>query len=497
MPRLCLIGMLVPAAAFGGLARPAAGAAPLLNRKSAVPVSRLPAVALSAEQPWEATWDPVTGAASITRNGIIEADDDDTCDISKPTSCGAPGSMPEWASQLNELQERGLGSVALLLATAISLSLSNIGATSRGWLALWSTPLPFSVAGHALSLRGWVNEGLMAIFFFVVGLEIKQEMRLGSLSSVKKALLPCIAAVGGMVTPILVYLGVQRLPILAGGSLSALAVPMATDIAFAMAIFSFFRSRMPPSSSAFLLTLATVDDLGAILVLATCFAHNVAFSFLAAAAVITGFLALQNRKMQSDVRVYSAGGVALWWCLLRSGVSADVAGVLAALCLSTRAMYDGERLSERLIMRLSPLSTFFIMPVFALANTAVPLGGVFASASRAASVGPAAGVGIGLLLGKPLGIFGATWAACRLGVAQMPANMRNIHLGVVSVLGAIGFTMCLLLTEVSMPAALQPLPKLVVLVSSAIASVVGALLMARLRPFKDEEEAEAPTPASA
>jgi hypothetical protein len=204
MPRLCLIGMLVPAAAFGGLARPAAGAAPLLNRKSAVPVSRLPAVALSAEQPWEATWDPVTGAASITRNGIIEADDDDTCDISKPTSCGAPGSMPEWASQLNELQERGLGSVALLLATAISLSLSNIGATSRGWLALWSTPLPFSVAGHALSLRGWVrllvrvrvrvrvsvsccsnlcllrqvNEGLMAIFFFVVGLEIKQETTL-------------------------------------------------------------------------------------------------------------------------------------------------------------------------------------------------------------------------------------------------------------------------------------------------------------------------------
>ena len=109
----------------------------------------------------------------------------------------------------------------------------------------------------------------MAIFFFVVGLEIKQEMRLGSLSSVKKALLPCIAAVGGMVTPILVYLGVQRLPFLAGGSLAALAVPMATDIAFAMAIFSFFRSRMPPSSSAFLLTLATVDDLGAILVLAT------------------------------------------------------------------------------------------------------------------------------------------------------------------------------------------------------------------------------------
>ena len=233
-----------------------------------------------------------------------------------------------------------------------------------------------------------------------------------------------------------------------------------------------------------------VDDLGAILVLATCFAHNVAPAFLAAAAAITASLAWLNRRCTNDVRLYSAGGLALWWCLLRAGVSSDIAGVLTALCLSTRAVVrldDGtsERLSERLITRLSPLSTFFIMPVFALANTAVPLGGLFAGAiAVAASLGPAAGIGLGLLLGKPLGIFGATWLACRLGVAQMPAGMKNVHLAVVSMLGAIGFTMCLLLTEVSMPPLLQPIPKLAVLISSLVASVVAAGAMARMSPVE-------------
>ena len=276
-----------------------------------------------------------------------------------------------------------------------------------------------------------------------------------------------------------------------GGSLAALTVPMATDIAFAMAIFGFFRSRMPASASVFLLTLATVDDLGAIFVLATCFASHVYPAFLVAAAGVTAALAWMCRKQSADVRLYTAGGAALWWCLLRSGISADVAGVIAALCVSTRAVVglrDGttEHLTERLITRLSPLSTFFIMPAFALANTAVPLGGLRAAAagSAASTVAPAAGIGLGLLLGKPLGIFGATWLAIKLGVAQMPEGMRNSHLGVVSVLGAIGFTMCLLLTEVAMPPLLQPIPKLAVLVSSLVASLAAAGAMARMKPVE-------------
>eukprot|EP00908_Phaeocystis_cordata_P021000 Transcript_3303.p1 GENE.Transcript_3303~~Transcript_3303.p1 ORF type:complete len:401 (+),score=122.47 Transcript_3303:74-1276(+) len=275
-------------AAFGGAATTLSPVAPLLLRpKSAVPMravrQRVHLIELTAE-PAETpeltdaellsatTLDALakpkrsplamlyTCAASVKRTVVnLLGVADDECDIMTPTACGG-SATPQWIYMLNELQERGLGSIILLLATAVSLTLTNLASTAAWWLPFWSTPVGPMVGGHALSPRGWVNEGLMSIFFFVVGLEIKQELRLGALSSIKKALLPCIAAVGGMITPILVYLGVQKLPILAGGSLAALTVPMATDIAFAMAIFSFFRSRMPPSSSAFLLTLATVDQ---------------------------------------------------------------------------------------------------------------------------------------------------------------------------------------------------------------------------------------------
>ncbi len=171
------------------------------------------------------------------------------CDMARPTRCAEGWEMPAWLMRLGEMQEAGLGSVALLLATALSLGLANSARLSAAWLRFWATPVGPAVAGHALSPRGWINEGLMAIFFFVVGLEIKLELRQGSLSSLKKALLPCIAAVGGMITPMVVYLA--SVALMGGGSLAALTVPMATDIAFAMAIFGFFRSRMPASSCVF------------------------------------------------------------------------------------------------------------------------------------------------------------------------------------------------------------------------------------------------------
>jgi NhaA family Na+:H+ antiporter len=354
--------------------------------------------------------------------------------------------------------EEGVGGAVLLGATAISLALANTASTSGAWLNFWAVPRGLKVAGHALSLRGWCNEGLMAIFFFVVGLEIKQELRQGSLKTPRTAALPCIAAVGGMVTPMAVYALINMSGRFAGGSLAALAVPMATDIAFAMAIFSLFKARMPAASSAFLLTLATVDDLGAIIVLATCYATSVATGFLGLAAIGTALLTYLGNSQASapakdaDARVFALGGVALWWCLLRAGVSADIAGVVAGMCVSTRAMYKGEPIMERLIHRLSPLATFGIMPVFALANTAVPLGQALSGGVQAA-LAPALGIGLGLLIGKPLGIFGSTWLATKFGIASMPAGMTKRHLAVVSTLGAIGFTMCLLLTEVAMPPA--------------------------------------------
>jgi NhaA family Na+:H+ antiporter len=394
--------------------------------------------------------------------------------------------MPHWVEEAVEVVERGtIPGAMLIAATVISLSLANIPATSAAWLGLWQTPLGPHIGGHALSLRAWINEGLMAIFFFVVGLEIKQELRLGSLASVKKAVLPCLAALGGMVTPMGMYLAVQRL--MPAGSLVGITIPMATDIAFAMAVFGFFRSVMPLASSAFLLTLATVDDLGAILVLATCFASNVCFPFLGGAAALLAAMAILGKRGGSDMRIFSAGGAALWWCLLRSGINSDVAGVLAALCISTSTFVapkggEAERLTERAIKWILPFSSFLIMPLFALANTAVQLGGSAAGAvTSAASVPVALGISAGLLLGKPLGIFGFTWLADKLGIASMPAGMTNSHLAVVGMLGGIGFTMCLLLTEVALPAPMRTIPKLAVLASSGIAAVISALMMSRMK----------------
>ena len=302
-----------------------------------------------------------------------------------------------------------------------------------------------------------------------------------------------------------------------GGSLLALTVPMATDIAFAMGILGFFRSAMPLSASAFLLTLATVDDLGAILVLATCFASHVVPGFLAAAAAVFVSLGVLGRAGSSDLRLFGAGGAGLWYCLLRSGVNSDVAGVLAAMCISTRAMVKlpsgkPERLTERAIRRLSPFTALGVMPLFALANTAVRLGGpvaatglsasaaaaaaAAAATASAASVTPAVGIAAGLLIGKPLGIFGFTWLADRFGLAKLPTGMNLKHLGVVGMLGGIGFTMCLLLTEVAITGPTQALPKLAVLISSAAAAVIAAVAMKLLPEVGAADDDAAAAPAA-
>jgi NhaA family Na+:H+ antiporter len=408
--------------------------------------------------------------------------------------------LPHWVDEMAEVVEKGtVPSMLLIVATAVSLTLANVPATSAWWLRFWATHVGPSIGGHALSIQDWVNEGLMAIFFFVVGLEIKREFRVGSLASVKKAILPCFAAVGGMVTPMGVYYLCQKL--MSGGSLAALAVPMATDIAFATGVLGFFRSVMPLSATAFLLTLATVDDLGAIVVLATCFAGNVAFPFLWGATAILAALAVIGLpgvggrwKGASDMRIFAAGGISLWYCLLRSGVNSDVAGVLTAMCISTRTNVrlpsgKSEPLTARVIRYMSPLTAFLIMPIFALANTAVRFGGASvatgtakaaAAAAAASSKVPAIGIALGLVIGKPLGIFGFTWLCCRLGLASLPDDMNKKHLGVVGMLGGIGFTMCLLLTEVALPEAMQTIPKLAVLGSSAFAAVIAAVAMAAL-----------------
>lgn len=422
--------------------------------------------------------------------------EDDECDIANPTACETDSFS--LTTKLNELQEAGFGSVALLGATAVSLLLANTQATSAFWSRAWATPLGPSVAGHALSARAWCNEGLMAVFFFLIGLEIKQELRKGALTSIKAAALPCIAAVGGMVTPMAVYALAQGFLPAAARSMSGLAVPMATDIAFAMAIFGIFRRKMPASASAFLLTLATVDDLGAIAVIAVCFAKGIVPAYLGAAIALCGLMTVACKKNVTNLVVHGAMGVALWFALLKGGVNADIAGVISALAIPAgapapegshaHAMEAGEpvTLLDDLIHTLHPISSILIMPLFALANCAVPVNAEAMGGIMTTPVGT--GIMFGLLLGKPIGIAGLCWLSTKVGMCSFPAGMNFKHLVTVGVLAGIGFTMSLFLIEqalVGMPVA-SATAKLAILCSSGIAATVGGVAMSRFPVYMCE-----------
>mmetsp|Transcript_30458 Transcript_30458/g.61999 ORF Transcript_30458/g.61999 Transcript_30458/m.61999 type:complete len:474 (+) Transcript_30458:72-1493(+) len=405
----------------------------------------------------------------------------------------------DWLDKLNHRIDGGLGSVILLAATAVSVGLANT-AHASGWLSFWNLPSALRIGQEALSFRAIVNECLMALFFFYVGLEIKLEVVGGSLSSIRSASLPCIAACGGMLVPV----AVCALTILATGgptsSMSSVVVPMATDIAFAMGVFSLFggSKKFPSSVSAFLLTLATVDDIGAILVIATCFAHHISLPFLGAAACVQAMLVAMEKRRVSIGKLFLPVGAALWYCLFRAGVNADIAGVLAGLCVF--ASKDDTEIVHRLARRWKPICALAIMPLFALANTAIPVVGpaALAAATAAASGGAtvaakkqvanvASGIFLGLSIGKPLGIIGSTWLAVKLGLADMPEGMTNTHLGVVGLLGGIGFTMCIFLIEQAIPAGrTSTLSKIACIAASCISAMLGALVMLRA-PYAGKE----------
>eukprot|EP00931_Biecheleriopsis_adriatica_P048054 TRINITY_DN27753_c0_g1_i1.p1 TRINITY_DN27753_c0_g1~~TRINITY_DN27753_c0_g1_i1.p1 ORF type:complete len:586 (-),score=92.38 TRINITY_DN27753_c0_g1_i1:281-1807(-) len=397
----------------------------------------------------------------------------DSCSIDNPSLCEGSGRSAT-IERLNKLLESGFGTTLLVTASITSLVLANLPSTKAPWLAFWAWTLGPRIGAHALSLRLWVNEGLMAFFFFTVGLEIKKELTEGSLASFDKAILPCIAAVGGMVMPVLVYVAINLA--LPGGSLAGATVPMATDIAFAMGIYQAFRRHMPPAASSFLLTLATVDDLGAIAVIALLFAHSVQPSYLAAAAVCLAAAAQYGSQRCESAKGFVIPGFLCWYCLLRGGINADIAGVLIAMCIPMRSKMGAE-LVERLINGWSALSALVILPLFGLANTAVPLS-VSGSQHLSQLVVPM-GILLGLIVGKPLGIFSASYLAVKSGISSMPRGMTKRHLAIVGMLGAIGFTMCIFLVENSLTGFSAQMSKIAIFLGSGIGAGISACLMAR------------------
>jgi Na+:H+ antiporter, NhaA family len=372
------------------------------------------------------------------------------------------------------LRMETVGGSILLAATAVALVAAN-GPWADAYQTLRDTRLGPHVLHLDLPVGDWAKDGLLALFFFVAGLELKRELVIGELSSLRSALLPAIAALGGMVVPALLATAVGwGDPRMA----QAWAVPVATDIAFALGVLALVASRLPSSARVFLLSLAVVDDLGAILLIAILFTGSFNLLAAAVAVVLLGLYALLQHRRVRTPWLYVPVAVATWVAVHASGVHATVAGV--ALALLTRVRADpGEDESPclRLEHRLQPWSAGLAVPVFALFAAGIPInasvfGDLFTDRLALA-------ITVGLVVGKLVGIAGSALLAVRLGVARLPADVTPKDLVAVAMLGGVGFTVSLLLADLSLDGPDMALAKGAVLVSSLVASLLAAVLLTR------------------
>lgn len=411
--------------------------------------------------------------------------------------------------------------VLLLGAAVVALVWAN-SPLSELYVRLWETPLTVEVGGLRLSedLRHWINDLLMALFFFVVGLEIKRELVHGELRDPKAALLPVVCAVGGMAAPAGLFL------LLNAGTPGARGwgIPMATDIAFAVGILALVASRAPAGLKVFLLTLAIVDDIGAILVIAAFYSDGISAAWLAAAAVIIAAIVVMKRLQVRAIVPYVAAAGLLWLAIFSSGVHATIAGVLLGLLTPAWPFHPPEQVTEvmdaelesmralppdgradereqtslmevarlaneavspleRLETKLHPWSAYAVLPLFALANAGVVL-------STDALLGVlrepvTLGVIIGLVLGKPLGIIGAAAAVVASGRATLPRGAGWVELLGVAGLAGVGFTVSIFIAGLAFPsAALADAAKVGILVASTLAGLVGASALALRKPVR-------------
>ncbi|MEQ1611930.1 MAG: Na+/H+ antiporter NhaA [Hyphomicrobiaceae bacterium] len=378
-----------------------------------------------------------------------------------------------WAKLIHH---EAAGGVVLLIAAVIALIVSN-SALSSAYDALLDTPVTIRVGALNLDkpLLLWINDGLMAIFFFLVGLEIKKEMLAGALSSRSQAALPIIAAIGGMAVPAMVY---SLINIGDAAALRGWAIPAATDIAFAVGVLALLGSRVPVALKVFLLALAIIDDLGAIIIIALFYTSKLSLLALGLAAGGIIILALLNWSGVTRLAPYVLVGIFIWVCVLKSGVHATLAGVVVALAIPLRAEGSAPYSPlEAAQTALHPWVTFLVTPLFAFANAGVSLEG-FTLAKLVAPI--PLGIAAGLFIGKQVGIFGASYLAIKAGIAQMPegATWRQIY--AVAIIAGIGFTMSLFIGMLAFddPAHAADV-RMGVLVGSLLSAVVGFLLLKR------------------
>ena len=402
------------------------------------------------------------------------------------------------------LETEAAGGIVLLVAAVAALVWAN-SPWSASYRTLWGTEVSIHFGRFVLAddLHHWVNDGLMAIFFFVVGLEIKRELVHGDLRDPRTAAMPAIAAAGGMVVPALLFFAVN-----AGSSgSSGWGIPVATDIAFAIGVVALLGSKVPASLKLFLLTLAIVDDIGAIVVIAVFYAGEVQAAFLAAAVGLLAVMLALRRAGVVWLAPYVFLGIGVWLATRASGVHATIAGVALGLLAPARALtpaavareWAGDladepspaqldamtRLAktsvspaERLEHLLHPWASFAVIPLFALANAGVRINAD--SFEAAGAVGVTAGVILGLVVGKVVGITAAAWLAVRSGLGRLPAGATWPMLVGIAMIAGIGFTVSLFIAELAFePGGLQDAAKIGVLGASTVAAALGSFILAR------------------
>jgi NhaA family Na+:H+ antiporter len=367
------------------------------------------------------------------------------------------------------LHAQSSAGLVLMAAAVVALGIAN-SPIGPGYAAMLHTYL------GPLSLEHWINDGLMALFFLLVGLEIKREVLDGQLSTWPRRILPGIAATGGMIVPALIYLALNRGPTAAGW-----AIPAATDIAFALGVIALLGNRVPASLRIFLAALAIIDDLGAVLIIALFYTTGLSLPDLAGAGAALAVLICLNRFGVRRLSLYMLVGLILWVLVLRSGIHATLAGVMLAFTIPmdcTPGRSDGHSSSplHKLEHLLHLPVAFLVVPIFGLANAAVPVLGL----PPGALIAPVTlGVATGLLIGKIVGVFGFTTLAVRMGLADMPAHAGRLQMFAVACLCGIGFTMSIFITLLAFPNSplLQAEAKIGVLAGSLMAGLLGFTIL--------------------
>lgn len=359
------------------------------------------------------------------------------------------------------LNSEKLAGLILILCSVFSLIISNTGA-GENYIHFWHQDF------MGKPIEFWINDGLMTIFFLMVGLEIEREFYIGEMSDLKKSMLPVMAAIGGMLVPALIHAGFNYGTFTQKG----FGIPMATDIAFSLAVLSLLGKRVPLSLKIFLTALAIIDDLGAILVIAIFYSQGFSLFHFGIAAALFLLLFILNRIKFYVTFVYLIIGMVMWYFMYKSGIHATITGVLLAFAIPF-GNGDENSVSFKLQHRLHLFVALLIVPLFALANTAIPLAGTDLSDLVSRN---SLGIALGLLVGKPLGIVAFTFAGIALGICHLPADLKRRHLFWVSSLAGIGFTMSIFITLLafSNPDITNP-SKVSIIIGSVFAGTIGYL----------------------